>query len=106
EVVHQQGAGDAHDARIVQQRTEPLVLVDKGHDAGARRAVVRLARVPAAALAPDRLEGRGDGPDVGGKQARERQEAERLEERDLLLWKLHTLPLLLSRSPGGRARAS
>ena len=82
-VVPEQTAKQTVDARFFKQRTEPLMLVDKRHDTGALRRVVRLAVVPAAACCPDFLERGDDLRDTVGQRSGQCQKTERIEEFQL-----------------------
>ena len=68
---------------------EVLVLVDELDEGGALLAVVLLPEMAAAVVGPDSFEGVGDPVDVVGEQPRKGEEAERVEERELLIGESH-----------------
>src|SRR5262249_19557498 len=88
EILTQQPADQRLEPWMVQQRAEPLPLVNERHDARTLRAIVDHVSV-----AEDRLELLRDPADVIGQQAGQDQVAERLEEMLLLRGqKSHALP--------------
>ena len=84
EVIAQQTGQDAIDAAVVQQAGQIFALIDEGHDAGARRAVVAAAVVTASALLPHRFEGGDDLVGAIAHQPRKVQVSEGFHERQLL----------------------
>lgn len=79
EVLPEQARGDAMDAGIVQQQTQPRIAIDEGHQAGALGMVVRLAVMAAPGSRPGVLEGRRDRRHEVAHHAEQVQVAEGVE---------------------------
>src|SRR5215207_5893822 len=79
----QQTAGNACNARVIQQRGKRYILIDKGDNARARRTIVRFAIMPAAMRLPERLEFTLDLSAAVGQQAGKAEVPKRVEKVEL-----------------------
>ena len=81
----EQRADYALDARVVDQATEVLALVDKGNESRPALTVVTSAVMSSTMSGPDLLKGIGNFADLFGKQSGKTQEAESLKRSQPLL---------------------